>query len=64
MTKEAKYWHDMYEGLDVLGKCVVDAAYEEVRRVLRWDARCQPTSDDRAEELVAAITKYYLVNLY
>jgi hypothetical protein len=58
MTKEATKWHGVYEEMTPAEQEVIDGAYSEVRRVLSWDGRC-PANDDRAEELVAAITKYY-----
>jgi hypothetical protein len=59
LTKEAQHWHGVYEGLTQYETRIVDSAYNQVRTTLRHDSNFTPANDDRAEELVAAITKYY-----
>ena len=52
MTKELQDWYEAE---------IINAAYGEVRRILSYNDLFKPIlrGDTRAEELVAAITKYY-----
>lgn len=59
MTQEAKQWHQVYEDLPLFERNIIDAAYEEVRRVLSYNDLFKADNLDRSEEMVAAITKFY-----
>ncbi len=59
MSAEATKWHEVYEGLTQFEKRRVDNAYTAARTALREDSNFIPDNGDRAEILVAAITKYY-----
>jgi hypothetical protein len=63
MTAEAKKWHQVYEDMTPYEQHIIDTAYTELRRIISNNSRCTPANDDRAEELVAAITKYYKESL-
>lgn len=63
MTAEATKWHEKYESMTPMEREVVDSAYKEARRVLEWDSRFKADNLDGAEELVAAITRYYAEGL-
>lgn len=58
MSEESRKWHDYYEeSLTSIERKAVDASYKEVTEnfLMRGIRVC---GDDRAEELIAAITKY------
>lgn len=58
MTAEDSKWHAKYEALDDATRQTIDDAYTAARKQLAFI--CKPANDDRAEELVAALTKYAL----
>ena len=60
MTQEAKQFHARYETLSVEERNHIDQAYTAARKWL--SGITVPANDDRAEEFVAAITKYYLAS--
>ena len=57
-----EYWHDRYEQLEQSDPDMhdaIDEAYGEVVRVVREnELKC--AGDDRAEQLVAAIARYFV----
>lgn len=59
---EQENWLSAYEKLPPLEVSLIQGAYKEATRVLSWDARFVPLplEDERAEELIAVLTKYYM----
>ena len=54
-----KYWHEVYQNLKPAAKEIVDDAYMTVRKELTMSDMVAAL-DDRAEQLVAAITRYMI----
>ncbi len=61
LTSEEKYWHIVYEELPKDTRDVVDAAYDAAVKVVTTSGFVAG-QDDRAEALVAALTKYLLAS--
>ncbi len=59
MTNDAIFWHQAYEDAHHEVRETVDSAYKEVRRIFKRDGG-QVANDDRAEELVAALMRYWV----
>lgn len=59
LTQEAHKWHDVYEQLSRPVQDAIDKAFEAVILELSQCTTGKFATDDRAEELVAAITKFY-----
>jgi hypothetical protein len=63
-THEARHWHAIYRELSPRDQRMIDEAYDAVVKVCKefhpntWS----PAGDDRAEELAAAITQFYVVS--
>ena len=60
LTKESLYWHGTYENMTQFQRRRVDNAYTKVRHEILEDSNVIPKNGDEAEELIAAITKYYV----
>ena len=54
-----EFYHERYEELPESIKAVVDKSFESVIQICK-DGNMVVAMDDRAEELVAAITKFIL----
>jgi hypothetical protein len=63
MTAENKFFHMKYEELSELERKTIDEAFTAARKVLCELRNFWPANDDRAEVLIADITKYYLASL-
>ena len=58
LTAEYRKWHGYYESVaSNATRSVIDNAYTAARKALR-DAGYEAANDDRAEDLIAAITQY------
>lgn len=57
IPEETRKWRERYDGLHDYEKHLVDMACDAVRKILSDSVR--PAKGERAEELLAAITKYY-----
>jgi hypothetical protein len=60
MTREEYEYHEIYEGLSVLAQKAINRAFGKCVATLEigMPAGWVPKHDDRAEALIAAITKY------
>lgn len=60
LTQADRHWHERYEAMSEEDQSIVgiafDAAVHELRALLA--PAHQPAMDDRAEALIAAITRY------
>lgn len=57
MTDRDKFWHHIYEGLPPESRDAVDEAFRAARESLKENFMLTE-GDDRAEALVAALTRY------
>lgn len=64
MNKEQKLWHEVYENLEVSIKTAVDDSYKAVHDLLKSRTGKPMANDDRAEQLIADITRYYITSQY
>lgn len=61
MTKEERYWHTVYETLPVFNQGVYQEAIDDAYDSLVFELRTSGlfcADDDRAERMIASITKY------
>lgn len=56
-TDQDRYWHDMYEQSAERRKATIDEAFEAAQEIILMREGVA-AKDDRAEQLVAAITRY------
>jgi len=57
ITLQDRVYHDAYCGLPPAWKATVDECFREVRNSIERDG-LKAASDDRAEALIAALTRY------
>jgi hypothetical protein len=58
MTNDSHKWHEVYEALPAEQRELLDMTYARIRASFD-DAGFQSSGDDTAEELIAALTRYF-----
>lgn len=61
LTTEEQHWHTHYRSSDDDTIAHIDLAFQVLRDALRTQG-FSPANDDRAEAMIAAITKYILTS--
>jgi len=60
LSHDEETWHEVYENMAKDDQAMIDEAYDATVAALeKWDDTFCKAGDDRAESLIAAITKYY-----